>query len=78
MYLNKQSSEYARVLYASDAAHSIRSLYKFLSSYRDRDLFRHCQTFKMKRFAKRTIPECRHANRNFSGQGKFFGIAVLR
>ena len=37
--LNKHSSEYARILNVSDAVHSIRSLYKLLSSCRDRDVF---------------------------------------
>ena len=36
----KQSAEYASILNVSDAVHSIRSLYKLLSSYRDRDVFR--------------------------------------
>ena len=40
IYLNKESSEYARILNVSDAVHSIRSLCKLLSSYRDRDVFR--------------------------------------
>ena len=33
------------------------------------DVFRHCQTFKMEHFAKRIMPEWRHASRNCSGQG---------
>ena len=36
IYLKKQSAEYARILNVLDAVHSIRSLYKLLSSYRDR------------------------------------------
>ena len=36
MYLKKQSTEYARILNVPDAVHSVRSLYKLLSSYRDR------------------------------------------
>ena len=36
IFPKKQSSEYARILNVSDAVHSIRSLYKLLSSYRDR------------------------------------------
>ena len=40
IYLNKQSSEYARIPNVSDSVHSIRSLYKLLSSYQDRDVFR--------------------------------------
>ena len=37
---NKQTAEYARILNVSDAVHNIRSLYKLMSSYRDRDVFR--------------------------------------
>ena len=40
LYLNKQSSRNARILDVSDAVHSIRSLYKLLSSFRDIDVFR--------------------------------------
>ena len=41
IYLNKQGSEYARILNVSDAVHSdLRSFYKLLSSYRDQDVFR--------------------------------------
>ena len=36
----KQSPEYARIRNVADGVHSIRSLYKLLSSYRDRDVFR--------------------------------------
>ena len=38
MILKKQSAEYARILNKSDAVHSIRSLYKLLSSYQDRHI----------------------------------------
>ena len=31
----------------------------------------HCQTFKMERFAKKTVPECRCATRTFQGRGGF-------
>ena len=40
IYLKKQSAEYARILNVSDAVHSIKSLYKLLSSYQNRGLFR--------------------------------------
>ena len=40
IYLKKQSAEYARIPKVSDAVHSIRSLYKLLSSYGNRDVFR--------------------------------------
>ena len=36
IYLKKQSAGYARILNVSDAVHSIRSLYKLLTSYQDR------------------------------------------
>ena len=36
LYLKKQSAEYARILDVSDAVHSIKLLYKLLSSYRDK------------------------------------------
>ena len=36
IHLKKQGAEYARILNVSDAVHSIRSVYKLLSSYRDR------------------------------------------
>ena len=32
----------------------------------------------MERFAKRIVPDCRHATRKISGQGKFRGIRALR
>ena len=40
IYLKKQSAEYAAILNVSNAVHSIRSLYKSLSSYPDRYVFR--------------------------------------
>ena len=40
IYLKNQSAKYSRILNVSDTAHSLRSLYKLLSSYRDRDVFR--------------------------------------
>ena len=68
IYLKKQSADYTRILNVSDGVHSIRSLYKLLTSYRDRE---NCQTFKMERFAKRIMNECRCATRNFSGHWSF-------
>ena len=38
IHLKKHGAEYARILNMSDAVHSIRSLYKLLSSYRDRPI----------------------------------------
>ena len=40
IYQNKQSSEYASIINVSNAVRSVRSLYKLLSSYRDRNVFR--------------------------------------
>ena len=40
IYLKKQSSECDKILNVFDALHSIMSLYKLLSSYRERDVFR--------------------------------------
>ena len=40
IYQEKQSAEYARILDVSDAVHSIKSLYKLLSSYQGREVFR--------------------------------------
>ena len=58
IYLKRQSAEYTRILNVSDAVHSIKSLYKLLSSCRQRDVFRilseHNGAF--------------YKNNNFSGQ----------
>ena len=40
IYLKIQSVEYARILNVSDTVHSVRSLYKLMSSYRDRYVFK--------------------------------------
>ena len=40
IYRNKQSSKHAKILNVSGALHSMRSLYKLLTSYRDSELFR--------------------------------------
>ena len=40
IYLKKQSAEYVRILNVSDAVQSIRSVYKLLMSYRDKEVFR--------------------------------------
>ena len=37
----------------------------------------HCQTFKKKHFATRTMPECGHATRNFSGMLRFCRTRAL-
>ena len=72
VYLKKQSAEYARIiLNVSDAVYGIRSL-NLLSSYRDRRIQNTVKKFQIKRFAKRIMPECRCATRNFSGQEEDF------
>ena len=40
IYLKKQIAQYARILNVSDSVHSIRSLHKLLTSYRDKEVFR--------------------------------------
>ena len=40
IYLKKQIAQYARILNVSNAVHSIRSLHKLLTSYREREVFR--------------------------------------
>ena len=73
IYLNKQSSKHTRILNVCNAVHSIRSLYKLLSSYRDRSVFRALPKIKMERFTKRKVPGCRHTTGYFSGLGRFQG-----
>ena len=38
----------------------------------------HCQTFKMERFAKRIMSECRYTTIYFSGQGRVRGTRALQ
>ena len=74
----EKTAEYAIILNVSNEVHCIRSLYKLLSSYRD-TYSEHCQAFKMERFTKTIIPECRCTTRNISGQGKeVCGTRALR
>ena len=40
IYLKKQIAQYARILNVSNAVHSIRSLHKLLTSYREKEVFR--------------------------------------
>ena len=40
MYQKNQGAEYARILNVFDVVHSTMSLYKLLSSYRDKGVFR--------------------------------------
>ena len=59
IWLNKLSCGYAWILNGSDAVHSVRSLYKLLSSYQHRhiqNMFKHLRWIV---FAKRIMPECR-------------------
>ena len=65
IYLNKQSSEFAKILNMSYAVYSLRSLYKLLSSYWGK-FPEHRQTFKTERFAKIIMPECTRSTRSFS------------
>ena len=55
IYLNRQSSEYARILHVFDTVHSVRSLSKLLSSYWDRGVFRTLSNIEMKPFARRIM-----------------------
>ena len=79
IYLKTQSAEYARILNMSDVVHSIRSMYKLLSSYRDRDVFRTLSNIEDGAFCKKNIPECRCAIRNVSwkGVGEWEGVVDL-
>ena len=79
IYLKTQSAEYARILNMSDAVHNIRSMYKLLSSYRDRDVFRTLSNIEDGAFCKKNIPECRCAIRNVSwkGVGEWEGVVDL-
>ena len=67
IYQNKQkSAEYVKILNVSGAVHSIRSLYKLLSSYRDKDLFRTLPNIQGRAFCKNNnarVQVC--ATRNF-------------
>ena len=69
-----QSAEYTRTLNVFDAVHSIRSLYKVLSSYHRQRHTQNSRTFKMERFAKRMMSESKRATRNFLGQGRGWWI----
>ena len=55
IYLNRQSSEYARILHVFDTVHSVRPLSKLLSSYWDRGVFRTLSNIEMKPFARRIM-----------------------
>ena len=57
MYLNKQSSKYVRTFNVFNLEHSIKSLYKLLSSYSDKAYSELFRTFKMEPFAKRIMPK---------------------
>ena len=69
-YLNKYSSEYARIMNASDVVHSISLLYKLLSSYWGRSVF---NTVKLWRWSvlQKNIASVKAWNQKFSGQGRF-------
>ena len=55
----KHGAEYSRILNVSEAVQITEQLSETYSA--------HCQTLMMEHFAKRIIPECRCATRNFSG-----------
>ena len=60
--------KYARILNVSDAVHSIRSLCKLLSSYRDRDVFKTSSNVWYGVFTKKIMPEYRCAAKFFPGR----------
>ena len=64
----KQSAEYARILNVSDAVHSKGHCTNYWEVIEIDTYSGDGQTFKMTRFAKRIMPDCRCATRNFSGQ----------
>ena len=80
IYLNKQSSEYTRILNISDAGHSIRSLYKLMSSHRDSTISSIQNIIKQLRWSllQKRMPKSRRTTRNFSGQGRFRETRALR
>ena len=73
LYIPEYSSEDVRILNVPGAVHSIRSLYKSLSSYH-KTYSEHCVTFKMEHFAKRIMPECQYATRIFQHSGCFIEL----
>ena len=82
VYLKKQSAEYARIILnvCLLCVHELfwiwcSTYYKiteFTEQLRRQMYSKHCQIFRIKRFAKRIMPECRCATRNFSGQEESF------
>ena len=71
IYLNRQSSEYARILHVFDTVHSVRSLSKLLSSYWDRGVFRTLSNIEMKPFARRIMTKNNQArNQKFLKAGE--------
>ena len=76
----KQSAEYARILNVSDAVHSKGHCTNYWEVIEIDTYSGDGQTFKMARFAKRIMPDCRCATRNFSGQevGEICGTRPLR
>ena len=59
MYLDKQRSEYARILNVSDAVLSVKHSTNYWAVIETETYSEHCQTFKMERI----MPECRRAAR---------------
>ena len=60
-----------------DVVHSIRSLYNLLSSYQDRGITEHRQTFKIKCVVKRIMPERRCTTRSFQSKGGFVELGYF-
>ena len=60
-----------------DVVHSIRSLYNLLSSYQDKGITEHRQTFKIKCFVKRIVPERRCTTRSFQSKGGFVELGYF-
>ena len=71
IYLNRQSSEYARILHVFDTVHSVRPLSKLLSSYWDRGVFRTLSNIEMKPFARMKMTKNNQArNQKFLKAGE--------
>ena len=75
IYPKKQSTEFARILNVSEfwlclMQHITQGVFTNYWAVAEKETYsEYCQTFKMERFAKTIMPECRCATRNFSGQG---------
>ena len=65
--------EYASICMKKSSAGYARILMQYMTNYwvviKTEAYSEHCQTFKMERFAKIVMTECKCATRNFSGWG---------